>query len=240
MTIPSVTEHPAGTMSEAERQAIASQTDKDKNPDGTSKVSSENTPKYTETELKAAVHAVRSETGREKKSLEAERDGYKTKLEAKESELSDNTAEIDKLQAKFDALSEGDPDKFDVAKELKAVREERRQLKADRHALEVEKTAHGEQVKLATDTLMEMAIWEIASEYETGDPVKLKDLCDTFTATSEEQIRKVADTLWTKKPTEPVTPEVPPVIPYSGKTEGGGQLTEQDKLDRRYPTMKKK
>lgn len=47
-------------------------------------------------------------------------------------------------------------------------------------ALEADKQANQERVKLADDTLREISIWEIAAEYESGDPVKLKDLCDTF------------------------------------------------------------
>lgn len=134
----SVTETKAGTIPKAEGNN--SPEAEGKTPSDASKVSSESTPKYTEAELKAAVHAAKSEAGREKQTLELERDGFKTKLEAKEEELVGNTAELEKLQTKLEDMSSDDPDRYDVVKELKAAREERKQLKADRQALEAEKT----------------------------------------------------------------------------------------------------
>ena len=152
-----------------------------------------------------------------------ERDTLKSQLGT----VQDNAAELEKLQEKFDAMASDDPDKFDVAKELKAAREDRKQLKLDRAVLEEERTTHGEQVKLAFDTLREIDIWNIAAEYETGDPVKLKDLCDTFSTTSQEQIRKVANTLWAKKSTESPVVVTSTLKPNNSKTLGGGKTDQQ-------------
>ena len=50
-------------------------------------------------------------------------------------------------------------------------------------------------------------------------------------------MRKVADNLWTKQVAEPTTPAIPPVVLLSGKTNGGGEPTEAQRLKERYPTM---
>ena len=192
----SVTEKTAGTTPELEGQ---------KSPEGKGEipaaesVSSEKT--FTEADVRAAVHAARSEAGRERSAVEKERNELKSQLTSIHSELEEKAAELEKLQTQFDGLSSDDPEKFELVKEIKAVKEERRQLKADRTALEADKTKHGERIKFADDTLREVAIFDISAEYEAGNAEKLKDLCDIFSATSEEQIRHVADTLWQKKGT---------------------------------------
>lgn len=200
----------------------------------------EKVSQYTLAELEAAVQAAKSQGGREKKALETENATLKAQLQNKDTDLAANTAEIDKLQVKFDNLAKDDPEKFDIAKELKLAREDRKQLRTDRQALEAEKVTHGEQVKLATDTLREISIWEIATEYEASDPVKLKDLCETFTATSEEQIRKVADTLWGKK----AEAKSGVVKLYSGQSSGGSEdftgLSPREKIQKGIDQLTKK
>jgi len=229
-----VTDTKLGTMPKADEQAIASLTDKGKTPT-VAEVSPEAPKLYTQKDVDAFVHTIKSEAGREKKALETEVVSLKKQVQSKEDELTDNASEIEKLQEKIDNLASDDPNRFNAVKELKAAQEERRQLKADRRALEVEKETHGEAVKLAQDTLREISIWEMSAEYENGDPVRLKDLCDTFEAKSEEQIRKVADTLWTKKAAEPIEPSL--LHPFKSETVGGGEKTEQQRLKERYPTM---
>ena len=59
--------------------------------------------------------------------------------------------------------------------------------------------------------------------------MKLKTLCETFGANTEEEITKVAGTLWAKKTPEPQEPEKTPLKLASGKTTGGGGFTPDKK-----------
>jgi len=173
---------------------------------------------YTREQVQKLLSDSRAEQGRKHKAeldlIIRERESFKVKAEGSISELESNKAEVEKLQAKFDNLASGDPEKFDVAKELKAVREERRQLQA-------EKRTHGERIKKAERFETEILIQGIAEGYENADAGRLTELCSTLDITTEERIRKVADTLWSPKGQEPSMPEFPPMKADSGKTSGG-------------------
>lgn len=230
-----VEESKAGTIPTVEGQAKAPPAAKGGTPESASKVSPEETQKlYTQKEADALVHVAKSEAGREKKVLEDVVVNLKAQIQTKESDIEENATDIEKLQTKVEDLASNDPERFNAIKELRVARDERRQLKADRSALEDEKREHGETVKLAQSTLREITVFEVAAEYESGDAVKLKELCETFEAKSDEQIRKIADTLWTKKAAESLKPATPPLKPYSGITEGGGldfsKLTPDEKI----------
>ena len=173
---------------------------------------------YTREQVQKLLSDSRAEQGRKHKAeldlIIRERESFKVKAEGNISELESNKAEVEKLQAKFDNLASDDPEKFDVAKELKAVREERRQLQA-------EKRTHGERIKKAERFETEILIQGIAEGYENADAGRLTELCSTLDITTEERIRKVADTLWSPKGQEPSMPEFPPMKADSGKTSGG-------------------
>lgn len=173
-------------------------------------------------EAEKLAQLARMDAGRERKEMEVERDSVKSQLTAKESELADVAEEGERLQSQIEDLTGDDPKKFDIIKKDRDLRERERKLKTDTHALEADKQANAGKVKLATDTLREVSIWEISAKYEGGEPVKLKELCDIFGATSDEQIVKVADTLWAKKDKEPETPNL---VAFSGRTSGGGGFT---------------
>jgi len=175
---------------------------------------------YTREQMQKLVSDALAEQGRKHKdALEPiikERDTFKSQADT----LEEKDAEIGRFEQLIDDLSSDDPQRFDAIEELKAAREERKQLLADRKAFETEQKAYGETVKVAQNTLREITIWEFAAEYEGGDPIKLKELCDTFEAKSDERIRQVADSLWGKKTTgEPS--ESLPMKTYSGITKGG-------------------
>ena len=180
---------------------------------------------YTREQVQKLLSDSRAEQGRKHKAeldlIIRERESFKVKAEGNISELESNKAEVEKLQAKFDNLASGDPEKFDVAKELKAVREERRQLQAEKRTLELEKQTHGERIKKAERFETEILIQGIAEGYENADAGRLTELCSTLDITTEERIRKVADTLWSPKGQEPSMPEFPPMKADSGKTSGG-------------------
>ena len=217
MVIESVAVKPAGVtpITEAEKSASA----KGVIPEG-EPVSSDKT--YTQKELESIVHQVSSEAGRTRATIEQERDTFKSQVEKLNTELTENQTEKESLQVKIDGLSSDDPEKYEAAKEMKALREERKTLKADRDTFETEKKSHSERLTLAETTLREIALFEIAREYEGGDPEKLKDLCETFKADSDEQYRKVAEKLWLKKGTIPNKP-----LKLDGGSSGGALTDAQ-------------
>lgn len=190
---------------------------------GQKEPSPEETPQtYTKEELDRALQLDRMKAGRDWKALETERDNLKKQLENKTSEVTEISTEIENLKKQIDELASDDPEKVNLVKKLREAEEEKKQAKAERTALESDKQAHQEKVTLAENTLREISIWEISTEYEGGNPVKLKELCDLFQATSEEQIRQAADTLWGKEADKSATP---PVKSYSGITSGGTEFT---------------
>lgn len=227
--------------------------------DGKGGSTSPGTPRtFTEQQLKDEVNKARnevmSEAGKRYKPVEDENKTLKNENAVLKSQLANNQTLIksnqdaqDKLQKQIDDLSADDPDKQKFVKKLRDLESQEQKLKDDRAVLENDKTQHADTVKLASDTLREIAIWEIAADYEGGDPAKLKDLCDTFGANDKEQITKIAKTLWTpiaKAP--PPEPGVPPVTADNGETRGGGtnledmSPTELIKLGLKQQKQKKK
>lgn len=178
---------------------------------------------YTKGQVQKFVSDALAEQGRKHKSeldpIVKERDGLKSQIQNNTTDLEDNKNEMEKLQAKIDDLTSDDPDRFNAIKELKAAREERKQLQAERRTKETEWATNAERIKKAESLEAEVLILGIAEDYEGAGAEKLSSICSTLNATSEEQIRKVADTLWTKKTVE--LPETSPAV-YSGMTEGGG------------------
>ena len=200
---------------------------------------------FTREQLQKFVSDALTDQGRKHKTeLEPvirERDTLKSQLQEKETELTGITEERENLQKQIEELASGDPKKFDLIKKDRELRDRERKLKADAQTLEQSKQAHAERVKLADETLREISVWEIATEYEGGDATKLKGLVDTFGATSEEQIRKVAETLWAKKG---ATPGASALKPYSGMTTGGTEnydnLKPEEKISKGLELARKK
>lgn len=173
---------------------------------------------YTEEEVGRLLQLDRMKAGRDWKALETERDTLKSHITAKETEIEDIQTERESLQKQIDDLASGDPDKFNLVKKDKELRERERKYKADLQALEVDKRAHGERLTRAEAIERDVLILEIAEEYENADAEKLTNLCETLGAKTEEQIKKIAETLWAKKEG---APESPLMKPDSGVTRGG-------------------
>jgi len=170
---------------------------------------------YTKEQVDRAIQLDRMERGRDWKVLETERDSLKSQLRTKENELSNIGEEREELQKQIDDLSSKDPEVFNLMKKDKELRDKERKLKTDAQTLDVEKQTYSERFKKAETFERDVRIQEIADGYEGGDFSKLKDLCDSIEVKTDEQIMKVAETLWDKKVVEP------PVKPYSGMTSGG-------------------
>lgn len=211
---------------------------KDETPEGkgTTPASTETPPEgtsqtYTKVEIEKAVQYALMKAGRDWKGLETERDTLKAQILEKVTELEDIQAERESLTKQVDDLASGDPDRFDLIKKGRELRERERKYEADLKALEADKQKHGERLTQAEEMEREGTILEVAFDYEGADPIKLSELCEYFKASTEEQIRKVADTLWAKKG------GTPPITIDSGITSGGGELSEKERLKRRYPKM---
>lgn len=243
MTTKDVTESTTDAMAKEEGRAKATPDAEAKTPGSASTVSPEKGPPiYTQEQSDALVRAASKEAaaheaGRESKKTEAT-------IASLNDQITDITAEREKIQAEIEELTKDDPGQFDLVKKDKDLRERERQLKTERTALDSEKQVHGEAIKLAQDTLLEISIWEIATEYDSGDPVKLKDNIAEFEEkfkikiSDEEGIRTIADSIWAKKAKEPEKKEPgdASLKTFSGKTDGGkGEKTEQQKLNERYP-----
>lgn len=180
-------------------------------------------------EAEKLAQLARMDAGRAQKTAETDRDTAQTALAAKEVELTDIGEEREKLNTQIDELSSNDPAKFNIVKKDRDLLLRENKLKTGIRALEADKKEHGETVKWAQDHKREIFINEIAVKYEGGDAAKLVSLCQTFGANSEEEVTKVADTMWSKKAPGTPDPETPPLKPFSGKTTGGGGFTADKK-----------
>ena len=180
----------------------------------------EPTPKektYTEKEFneekEKAVHAALMRAGRDWKQAEKDKDDLTVLF--KETKLAN-----DKLTLQIDELASENPDKFNVVKKGRELDEQEQKIKQERQTLDAEKQSHQESIKLANETLREIAIWDIVEEFENGDAVKLKTLADTLNAKNED-LRKIAETLWQPKQKKEAIPSMPELKLDSGITSGG-------------------
>ena len=173
---------------------------------------------YTKVDLEKYASDALTEQGRRHK---AEVSTLKSRLD----ELSDIKDDRESLQQRISELSSKDPEVFNLVKKEAELRDREKKLVSDTRL-------HEARIKKADDYERDVSITKIVEEFEGGDFDKLKGLCETFNSSSEEQIRRAAETLWTKKinlppgtpPVPPVTtPQAPPSQPYSGMTSGGSE-----------------
>ena len=246
--MPSETVTKTGTGAEvkAEGQTKVTPSVETKAPAAVKVSSTEEEPKlYTQKQFDDFVHMVKSEAGRDRKAMEVERDQFKSKAEKLESKITVIQSERDKLQSDLEEMSSDDPKKFDIIKRDRELREAQRALQSKADELAEKEKASQAKIKIASETMLEINIWDIAAEYKNSDPIKLKDLCATFGATSEEQIRKVADTMWEKENPAPQTEEQKQAALklVSGKTRGGAtdysSLSPDEKLKEGFRQLKK-
>ncbi len=249
-----VTESDKGTMTKVEGSSTPEA--EVKTPDEVSTVSPkekkvEEQPIYTQTQHDGLLQMATSEAGRLKTVAETERDEHKTKAEKAEALVEDIQAERDGLQTDIEGLTNDDPKKFDLVKRDKELRDAQRILKTATAELATQKKDNEGIVTTAKETMLEIAIWEAATEYKGGDPVRLKDSIADFEKkfnikiSSVEQIHSVAASKWEKA--DGKTPakkgeneEKEPKEKLSldlGGTHGGGEETEEQKLKKRYPKM---
>lgn len=185
-----------------------------------------------ETEAQKLVSDALAKAGRDAKSLETR----KAELDRQAQDIADWQAKKDEEERK---AVESNPELLDVYQQKKALKDKEAALKKRENELEQEKLAHQVEIESAREVQRDVDVFEIAQEYEGGDAMKLKNLCVTFNASTKEQIRKAADTLWEKKTSQSSSEKTKR---DSGLTIGGGtrigdlppkeRVKEADKLQR--------
>ncbi len=185
------------------------------------------TPKtYSESDYQKAVHEARTSTGRWKRT-EVERDNFKAELETQKKAL----AEILKRQddAELERVRD-DPDQLQILQDKRRAREEREAVKREREAFETERLQHAERLAKAEVAERNDTINKIVSEYQYSDRATLEKLVSKAKATSEEDIRDLADTIWQKNEPgndqHPSSEEKTTLKVDSGRTAGGGDNLE--------------
>ena len=206
---------------------------------GQTSVDKKVTPKMIpEADYLKAVSDEKTVSGRLKTQLEVvtkERDTFKKQVEEATAASEETKATIADLETDLEALGEGNLDAAEVITLKKKLREEIRaekaklaqEVKTEKDALaELKKTATAEReqwantVSEAQAMKFEADVFEVAEEYEGGNPERLKLLAEKAGKTKHEDIQGLADVLWTKK-AKPEGSE-PAIIEDSGVTSGGG------------------
>ena len=183
--------------------------------------SQEEQPSLTQSQHESIVHALKSDWGRKVKDIEVERDNLTTQMGTSQSQLEDIQTERDNLQQQIEDLSSNDPQKYDLVKKDKELRDNQRRLKARITELDSRETKLGERETKVSSFEREVLVESIADEYEDGDSAKLKKAVEVFDKPTEEQIRTMAAIIFSAK-TGGAEPEGrSPLKPDSGKSRGG-------------------
>lgn len=171
----------------------------------------------------AGVAAALTGAGREAKTLADQREAIETREKQHETDLSAFYAERDR------ADTERLKDEPDALATLRINRQAERSAadnvrqKAD---LDARTTAQDERDKVTAGLDRERIVNKVATELNVSSELLL-----SHGGVDEESIRNLAKSL--PKNTDPINP----VKPDSGRTQGGGDLSNEQKLKTRYPSM---
>ena len=239
-----VKESTTGTTPEAKGRAQVTPEAKGGTPESASKVSPEAPKSYSQEEVDKLFHAIESEHGREKKDLEVKVSTLEKQLVSKTQELTDNATEIENLEAKMSEITKDSPEGIDFAKEMKVLREERRQLKAELAGVNESKASIEQSKQEIAKWNRDQLVFRVADEYVTasGESVDFDTFmvsADRFKLGDEESLKALAETMGLKPKTAPkeTEPKAPPLKLFSGVTQGGGPQSEEERLKSRYPKM---
>ena len=192
----------------------------------------------TREEAQRLIHnaetAVGSKLGRELKAARLEVEQYKSSQSKLESELNETRERMREVQRRIDEDEEeearGSPESLKLYQRQKQLRELEAKLNEGKRQLEKERTEHASELANAKEGKIEMAIISAAVEHHI-DIGKLKEKCQRFNLTTEEQISEMAETLAEQAQTgEDNKKKIPQG--NSGATIGGGS----DILREMYPT----
>ena len=207
----SVAEPKAGDKAEAEgRESPPAET---KAPVEGDKVSSKTPKTYTEKELRDAV---KSAEGRAAKDVST----YKSQAETTLKALQSLQVEKGKLQELLDE----DPDKASLVKKMRDLEARDQTLNDKMAAHDSEWDDKQEALKELAESKLKSAVSEIVKEYDGVDQAKLQKEVDRQSAkgilVTEQDIRDIADTFWTKK-ASPEEAEEEAIVPPVNMRDGG-------------------
>ena len=200
---------------------------------------------YSEAEHLKAVSDEKTVSGRLKTQLAditKERDTLKAQAAEATSAVEQTNAKLAELESDLETLTDENASAAEIAKIKKRLVATEEQLKKDfktkQDALdELKRTTESERETFAATVAEAQAmrfhadVFEVAEEYEGGNSERLTAICDTIREStgktmSREGIKKVADTLWTKKAS--AEGNEPAILNDSGVTSGGsGKLTAE-------------
>ena len=188
---------------------------------------------FTKEQVDKSVRDALAEAGRKHK-VEVEAAVVKER-EAQATSLKESVARIADLEAELDEAVSGDADKSEILKIKRQLRNEiavKEQAVANKEKAlaetqaqrEQEWQAHEAEIQAARSEAFAITAWDIADEYEGGDAVKLKAICERSKNLTEEFAREMASTLWVKK--SEVKKALVEGTPDSGGTAGGSNSWE--------------
>lgn len=215
-------------------------------PSNSQEASQENTQAKTqEDEIQARItKAVREATGKQGKehklildTITKERDELKTRASTAESKIQSIEDERKSLREQIEDLTSGDPEKFNLIKKERELRDKEAKYKVDLQAWETEKQSYNERISRTEEREKAMTIFDVAAEYENPQPDMLSDKVKELEGklgvkiTTEEQIRSVAEILWGESGDNKPPENKEPMKTYSGTTEGGGKESLEDLME---------
>lgn len=188
-----VTESKEGIMSEAEGQKPP--TEEGKTPEDASKVSPEDTPKYSQKAYDDAIHATKSEVGRTLKELEAREQAVKD-AEAQEA---DRQKERD---AKEIADAGDDSEKLSAIEIKQRLRTREAEISRREKEEDAREAKNKIEIQQSQSTKLETDIWEIATKQKV-DPAWLKKLAVKYSISDLKGLEEIAKGASEKKPFNP-------------------------------------
>jgi predicted RNase H-like nuclease (RuvC/YqgF family) len=214
---------------------------------------------YTEAEFKQlsakAVSDALAKAGRDSKALEQRAESLTAKeseITSKEEAIQDTQDKVEALKADLEELARDDPDREKILATLKRLsateKAQADDLKAKNKALRDAQIAlEADKAKWDTDreelqqNKRQKIVNQVAGEYQNASPERLTKLAEKFKATSEEDIREIAEGFgWTKK-VSPLVDGTPASLVTSGAV---GELTPEriEKMDMKdyaeHPSVK--
>jgi len=207
-------------------------------PEGTKDATSQdNIPEtLTRVEYQKLLSDERAKAGRELKVAKTEAERYKTTQTQLESELNTTKERMGEIQRRIDEADEeearGSPESLKLYQRQKQLRDMEARLKDEQRQLERERTEHAAELVMAKEARAEMSIISAAVEYHV-DIGKLKEKCQLFNLTTEEQISELAETLAGQVAVEGDNGKKKIPRGDSGRTIGGiglGSLSPKERL----------
>ena len=165
---------------------------------------SSSTPSFTEEQVQKQVSDALAKQG-DKHKVELT-EAIAKEREANMAAFKETQDRISAVDQKLNDLSEAGGDDAIISGLIKDTRKELDVAKTERDALETHKEAHAaewlskeERIIRAEETNFEIALWDLAEQYQSGDATRLKQVCEAAKITKAGEAKELADALWTKK-----------------------------------------